>query len=201
MSQGLQRFISTYNKHLGPSRPNRFTVVIPPPDGMANILTRNEMEDLSFLCEASELPGRSFITGDSKIYGPITKMPYQTQYSDITMTFLCTNTFFEREFFEKWMDFIMPVKGQGTNTRNIRFKDTYQSQIRIVQFRDDQDTTSDEDIYAIILRDAFPISMAPQALNYSDDGFHKLTVQFAYSYYNTEYFTQTFQLPPIREIR
>lgn len=196
---GIQQFLSLVNKNRGFARPNRFQVVIPKPD-IAELFTYDDMLHMSFLCEVSELPGRSLITGDRKIYGPITKMPYQTQYSDITMTFLCTNTFRERNMFETWIDYIMPVKGEKDSTRNIRYKDTYTSQIRIVQFRDDQDIESENDIYAVVLREAFPISIAPQPLNYADDGFHRLSVEFAYSHYNTEYFPYVGITSPLKII-
>ena len=35
--------------------------------------------------------------------------------------------------------------------------------------------------------DAFPIGIAPQTLNWSDDNFHRLSVQFAYQKYRVVY--------------
>ncbi len=37
------------------------------------------------------------------------------------------------------------------------------------------------------LIDAFPIGIGPQSLNWADDGFHRLTVQFAYQKYRPIY--------------
>ena len=59
---------------------------------------------LALQCEAAEFPGKTLLTQDSKIYGPTFKVPYQTQYGDTTLTFLCTNEFYERKLFERWMD-------------------------------------------------------------------------------------------------
>ena len=42
-------------------------------------------------------------------------------------------------------------------------------------------------IYAVELLDAYPIGVAPQALSWSEDGFHRLQVQFAYQKYRTIY--------------
>jgi hypothetical protein len=53
---------------------------------------------LALQCESAELPGRTTATADVKIYGPTFKVPYQTQYTDTTLTFLCTNDFFERNY-------------------------------------------------------------------------------------------------------
>ena len=49
---------------------------------------------LALQCESAELPGRTTATADVKIYGPTFKVPYQTQYGDTSLTFLCTNDFY-----------------------------------------------------------------------------------------------------------
>jgi len=136
---------------------------------------------LALQCEAAELPGKTLLTQDSRIYGPGFKVPYQTQYGDTTLTFLCTNDFYERKLFERWMEAIMP-----TDTNNLRFpkgKETrYLTNIKIIQYDD-----FIKRIFAVELVDAFPIGIAPQPLNWSEDNFHRLAVQFAYQKYNVIY--------------
>jgi hypothetical protein len=70
---------------------------------------------LALQCEAAELPGKT-LTADVKVYGPTFKVPYQTQYGDTNLTFLCTNDFYERKLFDRWMEAIMP-----SDTNNLRF--------------------------------------------------------------------------------
>jgi hypothetical protein len=136
---------------------------------------------LALQCESAELPGRTLTTADVKIYGPTFKVPYQTQYGDISLTFLCTNDFFERKLFDRWMEAIHP-----SDTNNLRFPKgqatRYISNIKIIQYDD-----FIKQIYAVELIDAFPIGIASQTLNWSEDGFHRLSVQFAYQKYNTIY--------------
>lgn len=136
---------------------------------------------LSLQCESTELPGRVLQTADVKIYGPIFKVPYQTQYNDIGMTFVCTNDFFERKLFDRWMEAIQP-----SDTNNMRFPKSvttrYLSNIKIIQY--------DEfirQIYAVELIDAFPIGVSAQTLSWSEDNFHRMTIQFAYQRYNVIY--------------
>jgi hypothetical protein len=136
---------------------------------------------LALQCESTELPGKVLQTADVKIYGPTFKVPYQTQYTDATLTFLCTNDFHERKLFDRWMEAIMP-----TDTNNLRFpkgeSTRYMTNIKIIQY--------DEfirQIYAVELLDAFPIGIASQQLNWSEDGFHRLSVQFAYQKYRVIY--------------
>jgi hypothetical protein len=90
---------------------------------------------LALQCETAELPGKTVQTEDVKIYGPIFKVPYQTQYSETSLTFLCTNEFYERKLFDRWLEAIMP-----TDTNNLRFpkgqNSRYLTQITITQCDD-----------------------------------------------------------------
>jgi hypothetical protein len=54
--------------------------------------------------------------------------------------------------------------------------------IKIIQYDDIV-----RQIYAVELVDAFPVGIAPQALNWGDDGFHRLSVSFAYQKYRPIY--------------
>jgi hypothetical protein len=136
---------------------------------------------LALQCESAELPGKTFQTADVKIYGPTFKVPYQTQYGDTTLTFLCTNEFYERKLFERWMEAIHP-----SDTNNLRFargaQSRYMTNIKIIQYDD-----FIKQIHAVELIDAFPIGIASQALNWGEDGFHRLGIQFAYQKYKTIY--------------
>jgi hypothetical protein len=136
---------------------------------------------LALQCESAELPGKTLLTQDVKIYGPGFKVPYQTQYTETTLTFVCTNEFYERKLFERWMEAIMP-----TDTNNLRYskdEDTrYMTNIKIIQYDD-----FIKQIYAVELIDAFPIGVAPQALSWGDDSFHRLQISFAYQKYRTIY--------------
>ena len=63
---------------------------------------------LALQCENAELPGRTLETADARIYGPSFKVPYRMQYSDTNLTFICTNDFYERKLFERWMEAMIP---------------------------------------------------------------------------------------------
>ena len=136
---------------------------------------------LALQCETAELPGKSLQTADVKIYGPTFKVPTQTQYNETTLTFVCTNEFYERKLFDKWMETIMP-----SDTNNLRFprgeRSRYLTKIRIVQYDD-----FIKQIYAVDLIDAFPTSISPQQVSWSEEGFHRLAVQFAYQRFEPVY--------------
>ena len=136
---------------------------------------------LALQCETAELPGKTLQTADVKIYGPTFKVPYQTQYNETSLTFMCTNEFYERKLFDKWMEAIMP-----SDTNNLRFpkgqNSRYLTKIRLIQYDD-----FIKQIYAVDLIDAFPTGISPQQLNWGEEGFHRLTVQFAYQRFEPVY--------------
>ena len=139
---------------------------------------------LSLQCESTELPGRSLNTHDAKIYGPVYRVPYLSSFGNdgrITLTFICTNDFYERKLFDRWIDAINP-----SDTHNLRYakgeNTRYLTNLKIVQFDD-----FIKQIYAIELKDAFPISIASQPLSWSEDNFHRVSVHFAYQKYRVIY--------------
>ena len=136
---------------------------------------------LALQCETAELPGKTLMTHDAKVYGPSFKVPYMSQYGDTNLTFICTNDFYERKLFDRWVEAINP-----TDTNNLRYakgeKTRYMTNIKIIQYDD-----FIKQIFAIELIDAFPIGIAAQPLSWAEDTFHRLSVQFAYQKYRVVY--------------
>jgi len=215
MSFSPNLFLSHMRSKDGPAKPSRFEVVIPLPKYISDFVPNNIIENLLNLpnaifgtvtdaigsvtgqspvganstlsrylalqCETAELPGRTLMTHEAKVYGPTYKVPYQSQYNEMTLTFLCTNEFWERKLFERWIEAIMP-----SDTNNLRYaKDEatrYMTPIKVIQYDD-----FIKQIYAVELVDAFPIGISAQQLSWSEDGFHRLSVQFAYQRYKPVY--------------
>ena len=82
---------------------------------------------------------------------------------------------------DRWLEAIMP-----SDTNNLRFakgnNTRYMTNIKVVQYDD-----FIKQIYAVELIDAFPIAIASQPLSWSEDNFHRVSVQFAYQKYNVIY--------------
>jgi len=152
------------------ARPNRFTVYIRPPSDFG---TGIGMEGLSWRCEAANLPGRHLSTIEQKTYGPFEKYPYHTSYGDIDLTFIMDGDMGVRTFFDAWLDSINPI-----SSFDVSYKDDYAAPIDIVQY----DLTNTE-TYSITLVDAYPINVNQLDLDWSNDGYHKLVVTFAYTYW------------------
>lgn len=144
--------------------------------------TINFTRDLTYLCEAAELPGRGSMTLDLRYYGPSFKVPYQTTYEDITLTFLCRTEMRERQFFDDWMEMINP-----SLSYDFRYRDEYAAEIKIFQFGESDNKkepikdNAPEAQYLMTLADAYPILVNPQPVTWADDNFLRLGVTFTYS--------------------
>ena len=207
-----QLFLSNINAKDGLAKPCRFQVILPIPTYINQFVPTNVLERLFNLpnslfseitartagdttiganatmsrylglqCESAELPGKSLQTSDVKIYGPIFKVPTNATYNDIGLTFICTNEFYERKLFDRWLEAIIP-----NDSNNPRFpkgrNSRYMTNIKVIQYDD-----FIKQIYAVELIDAFPVAINPQPLSWSEDGFHRLTVQFTYQKFKTIY--------------
>ena len=215
MSFSPQLFLTNIKAHDGPAKPSRFEVILPIPSYINSFVGNSVLEQLINLpnnivssitdifsapqdpatrttnaslsrylalqCETAELPGRTLLTQDAKVYGPTFKVPYQSQYNDINLGFICTNDFYERKLFDRWIEAIHP-----SDTNNLRFPKgngtRYMCNITIIQYDD-----FIKKIYSVQLVDAFPIGVAAQPLSWSEDNFHRLSVQFAYQRYKVIY--------------
>ena len=137
------------------------------------------LRDLTYLCEATEFPGRGFNTIDLRYYGPNFKVPAQTVYEDLNMTFICRAESYERQLFDDWMEAINP-----SQSFDFKYKDDYSTTITLYQYTEvatDQEQTVPKATYAFTLYEAFPVLVNAQPVTWADDGFQKLTVTFTYT--------------------
>jgi len=169
MAGSITDFISSFQNDL--ARPNRFDVNIPIP--LTLIQYRNISQSLTFRCESTNLPGRTIATTDQKIYNIVEKFPNQTTYQDMDMTFLVGGDMAEKQFFDAWLELINP-----TTNFNFKYKGDYSTSITINQYDINNNLT-----YTIELIDAYPIAVNQLDLDWSNDGYHKLSVVFAYTYW------------------
>lgn len=180
-TSSIQDFYSRISKYKDFARGNRFRVFMNVPSALLKNWG-SKMEDLSFLCEMSELPGKNIATFDRRTYGVSEKMPIQTSFQDINLTFLCTDdkeNMWQKRFFEDWMDLIHP-----SDTYNLRYKSDYTVYFRIVQYSilsENEESENVEKNYAVALYDAYPINMNQLGLAWADDGFLRLSMTFAYT--------------------
>lgn len=169
MAGNISEFKSTFKRDL--SRPHKFDVNIPIPLTLIPYIT--SAKSLTYRCENANLPGRTFATAEQRTYGPIEKYPYLNTYTDIDMTFIVDDDMSQKIFFDAWLNFINPLYNN-----NMRYKGDYSTVITVNQY----DVTN-QISYSCNLYDAYPISINQMDLDWSSDGYHKLNVTFAYTYW------------------
>jgi hypothetical protein len=165
MAGSIAEFKASFRTEL--ARPSRFDVFIPIPTGVGDA---DDSKLLTFRCESADLPGKSLATTTQKIYGPEEKFPYQTTYNDINMTFICSDDMKEKLLFDRWLNIVNP-----TDNYNFNYKDNYKADIQVRQYGVEKFIS-----YQVNLLKAFPIGVSDLQLDWSSDGYHKVTVTFSY---------------------
>lgn len=164
------------------ARPNRFDVRIILPAKILDNLNASENNNLTtrilqLRCEATELPGRTFGTVDQKFgSNPTTKFPMHSSYNDLTMTFIVSDTMIERTIFDVWMEYINP-----TSSFDFDYKKNTVSDIAVIQY-----DLQDNPVYVVNFFNAYPIVVNQMDLDWSNDGYHRVTVVFAYDYWQNQ---------------
>ena len=179
MSFKVDNFISNFDRHSGYARVSKFEVKIAQPP--IKIQGAN-IEDLTLQCESTELPGYTINTVESKIFGASTFVAAGASYGDITLNFICAGDFWEKKFFDSWMETIIPK-----TSYLLGYKEEYQTTIDIIQFADyskGEDEFGQQDIpikiFTCKLLNAYPVNVAALQLNWSGDDIHRLAVTFKY---------------------
>jgi len=171
MAYSINEFISSFNTEL--ARPDKFDVEIIMPGGMQQYFADGS-QILSLRCEKAQLPSRTFLTAEQKIYGPVEKYPYMSTYNDLQLEFVVSGNMYEKAFFDGWMEWINPL-----NTHNYQYKDQYTGLITVKQYDLQNNTTMQ-----VGFIDAYPIAVNQLDLDWSQtNAQHKLIVVFAYTYW------------------
>jgi hypothetical protein len=171
MPFNVDGFRSEINKQKGPAQPNKFRLIIT--GGLYTPWLRGKnIKAVSMLCNQAVVPGRNIVTNEIRTHGPIRKAPYNSLYDDLQVGIYCTNNnLFPRDLFEEWQNAIV-----STMTGQVNYFDQYVADIKLEQYDDEQNV-----IYSCKFIDAYPVLVAPLALDWSSTNtVHNLTVTFAY---------------------
>ena len=178
----LITYRSTIDAMGGYAKSCRFMVrILPTGQKLLNSTSFSSLQsltrDMMYLCETAEMPGRSFMNIDLRHYGPNHKLPFQTTYEDMNLTFVCRNKSYERQFFDDWANIINPP-----NSWDFSYRDDYASRIEIFQFSDIGVVDSFVE-YKTILYNAYPLLISPQPMSWYDDQFQRLVVTVTYTHW------------------
>ena len=166
----IQRFQSQINQGEGFAAPNRYLIVIHPPERLVlegenpperrrdddvNELKSSQIrENVALMCNAITLPTRDVNTVDHRMYGPGRKMPYAYSFNGtIECSFYGDKFLRQRLFFENWQKGIMNIENH-----NMRYYDDYVGSIDIFtlgQFDSKQDDEA-RVTYGVRLYECYP---------------------------------------------
>jgi len=193
------KFRSHFDSHQDFAKASKFEVIIQPPPAAADLQDPGYSRGLSFQCEGAELPGYTINTVDNRIYGVPNPVAFSASFSDITLNFICAGDMWEKQYFDRWVDIIVPI-----NNYNPLYKSQYESPgIVINQYSElvedlsaaanqtentvlAEPTQESQKRYSVKLIGAFPVAVAPIPVNWGDDGFLKLAVTFKYEYWTRQ---------------
>ena len=138
----------------------------------------NDPRDISFLCESCSIPGRSIATNDYSTWNSnAKKIPYGFINEDVTFTFILTEDYSMKRFFDAWMDKIINFE----NSR-ARYLNTFTTDVNIIQM-----SKNGTPIYNVKLEGAYPTTVnAIELSTSSENTVQKLTVTLTYQNFKEE---------------
>ncbi len=173
---GIDALKSTIGRRGGVARNNRFAVYITHPSGKQGLINTditgiisnvagslmsggkvdpftlfNDPRDMFLLCESTQLPGKRIATMESFTTHKSIKKPYSYLVDEVTFTFLLTNDYYIKKYFDSWQDMIV-----GNNDKKIAYKEEYTTDLTIQQIGGSNDVVP---AYSVKLKNVFPIAV------------------------------------------
>ena len=199
---------STINRRGGIARGNRFGVYVTHPSKGMNSLLKfdpatllsnlvsgdgvnigdfiSDPRDMFLLCQTASLPGKRITTTEATHNHHRTKKPYSMMTEEVTMSFLLTNDYYVKKYFDSWQNMIIDDSSEHYKTS---YKRDYSTDVTIQQL-----STSNDFIpaYSIQLLNAYPIQVSSVELGNGGEGLLEVSVTWEYDNWKTVGLTDGF---------
>jgi len=129
--------------------------------------------DTYMLCSAVSLPGKRISTTEATHNHNMSKKPYSMATDEVSMTFLLTNDYYMKKYFDLWQELIINSTGNHYKTS---YKDDYCAQIEIHALN----ATNEKVGYGTKLINAYPIQVSQIELSEGAEGLSEITVTWEY---------------------
>ena len=195
MAFNVNEMLGTINANGGISRASKFMVNITPPAsmGLAN-------PDLTFFCEAAQLPGLIFQADDVKMsgYGNSEKRPHNISFTDMPLTFFNDTDGNVLKFFHKWFQTVYNFNSgdnplgttQDLPINTFAYPKDYWGTITINHYDDVQASEGSDSpptVVSYTLYQAFPISLQDVQVSWdATDTLVRIPLSFAYKYWKAD---------------
>lgn len=184
-----------------------YQVKLQPPDKVVTYLNSGDInfnyfssgEDIELRCLRTSLPGVNLFTHDvtNDFPGVSEKIAYRKDFNNtIDFEFMVNTKYDVIAMFDGWIDFIA---GQDTDVNGLRdiqrdylgkavsyrmnFPNFYKSNVYVTKFEKDSKVEFNSNSLEYTFVDAFPISISPVEIGYSEGGILKYNVSMAYTRY------------------
>ena len=150
------------------------------------------MTNLAFRCERVSLPGRIIITSPYKEanYGLNREYPTNAVYQPVDATFLMSEDYSEKIFFELWQDLIIGhhrTFGDTTtqaSVKELNYLENYACSMTIHAFSVIGGRDGLKPVYSCELREAYPRTIQDLQMDWSANDVVRLNVVFDYKYFS-----------------
>ena len=175
MAFNLKTFTATIGRY-GLASPNKFQVAIVGSDKLTH-------ESLNLMCESVSIAGRSVQSIMDLRYGQRREIAYNAPvYNPITLSFLCTGEYREKDYFDRWNNSIV---NSATGFDVAYYKDYIGSMT--VTTLDKNGEKNEKTSYEIKYEEVYPKDITAIELNHSTtNATVKLTVTMNYSKWTTK---------------
>ena len=182
----IAQFVALINQKGGVAKTNRFRINITLPTDI--IIDKGK--HLSLLCESISFPNKTIQSIEFSSYRNPIKIPIGFSNEDVTAVFHLTNDYYIRTIFDNWMSRII-----NNETYILSYDKQFKTDIEIIQLNE-----KDEDVYGVILKDAYPIFMNSVDLNNSTtNSTQKLSINFTYNYWKPKSVSRLIGLEKARQ--
>jgi len=172
---------STIGRHGGIARSNRFAVYMSYPGGpgllnldAASLLTNflsndgfdikglyNDPRDIFLLCESVQIPGRRIATMEQFHTHFSVKKPYSMIVDEVTLSFILTNDYHMRKYFDNWQKRIIGDE----NSPRIGYRSDYATDVTIQGLSPTDSDAGWVPGYQVKLKNAYPIAVSAVELS------------------------------------
>ena len=187
---------STINRRGCVARPNRFGVYITHPSkninsllnfNPANLLSNlisgqgvnigdfiQDPRDMFLLCRNVTMPGKRISTTEATHNHHLSKKPYSAVTDEVTMSFMLTNDYYIKKYFDMWQEMIIDTSREHYKTF---YKSEYTTDVIIQQLSASNDVVPG---YTIKLQNAYPIQVGAVELSSEGEGLLEISITWEY---------------------
>ena len=201
MAVNIDTIKSTINRRGGVARGNRFAVYVSHPSkGINSLLNFNpatllsnlisgdgvnigdfisDPRDMFLLCQTVSMPGKRILTMEATHNHHMAKKPYSAATDEVSMTFLLTNDYYIKKYFDVWQEMIIDTSREHYKAF---YKRDYCKDVIIQQLSQSNDMVPG---YTVKLENAYPIAISAVELDEGSEGLMSMGVTWEYDNYKS----------------